>query len=361
MKLIIHVGMHKTGSSYMQTIFMQNYDLFRQQGVLFPRVGYRDLQEIGGRLGTTSGHEEFVAAAISSKKKQAKIISLLESELASDHNVIDTVFISAENYTHPLLGDMSNRIKIMFDRSALFSDIEIVFTLREPIAWIESFYREIVTNGWGFEFRPYSKFVESNPKIISHDLVVSRYTGVFGEKSIRLISYGEDLKRFGLINIFSRLIGVEKLDVVSLTQSNPSSPDNFLEAVRLFNVRCLPGAAARNAINDLYAMKPFSGESNALTTEKEYMLLRDLVERYELFFSRKAFYFGGVEELRFNGLLSAGANDYTEVEGVYNALFRGYRDRDMSSKEVFIGVVRFYVSRLPFAFRLWIKRLWMKL
>ena len=37
--LIVHVGTHKTGSTSIQAYCMDNYDMLRQDGYLYPRAG----------------------------------------------------------------------------------------------------------------------------------------------------------------------------------------------------------------------------------------------------------------------------------------------------------------------------------
>ena len=41
-RLILHVGAHKTGTSYLQSVFYQNRAVFERSGVYYPAIGPND-------------------------------------------------------------------------------------------------------------------------------------------------------------------------------------------------------------------------------------------------------------------------------------------------------------------------------
>ncbi|MDN3630542.1 hypothetical protein [Vibrio lentus] len=92
--LYLHVGLHKTGSSAVQSYFLKNYNENIKCGLLFPKFGFENTEYKGGRKGTTSGHNELIRV-ISSKnnKTKEKFIDGIRSE--AKNKKINKVFIGS--------------------------------------------------------------------------------------------------------------------------------------------------------------------------------------------------------------------------------------------------------------------------
>ncbi|HHG90462.1 MAG TPA: hypothetical protein ENJ90_08300, partial [Devosia sp.] len=68
MKLTIHIGLHKTGTTFLQRQFLGQPAQLAQQGWLFPRTGFTDHSGHAAKAEATPGHQGIVNAALSNNK-----------------------------------------------------------------------------------------------------------------------------------------------------------------------------------------------------------------------------------------------------------------------------------------------------
>src|SRR6056297_1366773 len=90
--LYLHCGMYKTGSSFLQTMFVRNRDLLRGNGIHYPK-SEKELDMYEGRI--TAGNGIHLSRALT--EKESDVIELLSSDLthAKKRNM-DSVLYSSE-------------------------------------------------------------------------------------------------------------------------------------------------------------------------------------------------------------------------------------------------------------------------
>jgi hypothetical protein len=140
--LTLHVGLHKTGTTYVQRQLLANRDRLARQGVLVPLAGLDDRSAAEqARTGGFAGH---LGMARHVRDGSAPVWSDLKAEIAQSG--AGRVVISCENLTFPQNADRGQRIASLADRlrEVGFGRVSLVASVRRPDAWVEALWRENV-------------------------------------------------------------------------------------------------------------------------------------------------------------------------------------------------------------------------
>ena len=136
MKIVLHIGMNKTGTSSLQFACSRNQKVLAEAGILYPEFG----QEYSAHHGIAFGIHRHTTKKKRQNDRWAQLgddwINKLEHE-ASDY---DVVLLSSEAFHH--LGDPSE-----VARAFSGHDVKIVVYLREHFSYIRSWYQQNVQDG----------------------------------------------------------------------------------------------------------------------------------------------------------------------------------------------------------------------
>lgn len=221
-RLLVHIGPHKTGSTYIQTMFVQNRDALRQLGVLYPRIHVR----------ADPGHSllvEKIAAELSSDL-MARVIQRTARTIAAGQNIV----WSSENFDR-LSAAQLETLKATLPLRPVF-----YFFLRTSPDLLYSSWQEDVKHGAPTSFARFLYEHLSKPfqsALLNPTLILDRYASVFGVDSIALLDY-EALKQEGE-DIFLRLLEAMKIPSADLSVSgdsvNRSMRYDMVETIRILN------------------------------------------------------------------------------------------------------------------------------
>lgn len=259
MKLTLHIGHYKTGSTAIQTHFDLNRPAYRRRGLLYPVNGkpakgkvnhsgfaYQEIYTAGGYIGnwypSTKEFQDFKEG----KKPPARELILQEIERKSP----DHVLISSEEF---MLFSGDRGVPARQTRKILESfgadEINIVCYLRRPDSYLESWYNQLIKLGQA-------------PVRLSENLdrymrgvhfrffdAISYWTNLFGMvNSISLLRYDEvkdDLIKSAIEAVGAPDIGrFQKLKDVK-KDPNPRLPNQFIEFARIFNGKRKPAGLQR--------------------------------------------------------------------------------------------------------------------
>jgi glycosyltransferase involved in cell wall biosynthesis len=134
-RTILHIGMPKTGSTYIQNFLERNRAQLLAQGVIYATTGI--FREEGARNLRTSGHQSLLAGL---KGMNEELLLAYRREIEAAGKV-DTVIFSAEDLfcaSTPALVDG-------LAKALANGDTKIAVYLRRQDEWIESMYVESVT------------------------------------------------------------------------------------------------------------------------------------------------------------------------------------------------------------------------
>ncbi len=140
--VVLHVGMHKTGTTSVQTMIARNREHFTAEGLYYPEAGQVGVGDGQHNLAwELNGDERF--------DPEAGSLADLSDELR-EHQP-SAVLISSEDLEY--LHDKPDRLLMLRD---LLGDLgysaRVVITLREPSEYLESLYYELVHQGRAGEF-----------------------------------------------------------------------------------------------------------------------------------------------------------------------------------------------------------------
>ncbi|BES66414.1 hypothetical protein SANA_28530 [Gottschalkiaceae bacterium SANA] len=124
-KLILHIGVHKTGTTAIQTFLYENREVLQRQGFYLPVFLY------GSKPKAT-----VLRSSIIKKRKNKTRVYLRDIVAHAKENFCDTVVISDEDYSKTNEYDLSN-VKIF---SEFFEQIEVLMYCRRPDRQSESGY-----------------------------------------------------------------------------------------------------------------------------------------------------------------------------------------------------------------------------
>ncbi|MGQ0567159.1 MAG: glycosyltransferase [Gemmobacter sp.] len=152
--LVLHLGMHKTGSTWLQRSLQDRRDDMHAAGVLFPLTGLAPPDWPAVRPDGFPGHLGLIAAL---RKGDDTVWTRLRAEVAAAR--CRTVILSCENMLLPVSSDREGVREGLFARLGGFASVRLVAFVRSPDQGPEMLYREYVCNGQRFGARTAQEFM----------------------------------------------------------------------------------------------------------------------------------------------------------------------------------------------------------
>lgn len=211
---IVHIGMPRTGSTYIQNACEANRHLLRRQGVFYPRATHE--REAGPRTYRTSGHSRWWFDGIVGNKPEH--VAAIRDEIAAAGEA-DTVLLSSEELFFALKDPVLRRVAGGLPETG----VRIVVYLRRQDEWLESMYAEAVTGGY---FRMTASFEEILreaaatpdgvpsawvPGDLNYDNWLDRLRGRFGASNVAVRTFDEARRSDDLFADFLDLCGIGPL------------------------------------------------------------------------------------------------------------------------------------------------------
>jgi hypothetical protein len=179
--LVLHVGLHKTASSYVQNVLSaRRYELL-DEGVLYPTTGTLDGAAASTREGAQSGHALFTRPG-----DRRGLVSQLLAELPRS---VTSVLLSSEDFTLPRPNLSPEQV---LGRFSEFGTLKVVLVLRRQDAWIESFYKQIVDQYGNFETRSFDEYLSQvGPSLLDFHARFSPWRQLVGPENFHVLSYDD--------------------------------------------------------------------------------------------------------------------------------------------------------------------------
>lgn len=232
--LILHLGLHKTGTTSIQKWCLSHRDQLLERGVLFPKAGLPDdFQSI--REGGFPGHQGLM-------RPNADAWDDLRQEIAESG--CERVIISCENMLMPLRPDRDKQIAALGERLGEFASVRIVVGVRRPDIWLDRFYREIVSNGHGAGARSVDEFLCEYQKQLLHLPALLAPFAALGE--IELLDYAT-----GPVAAFADMFDMSD----RATEPSYPSPDaHTIAGARLINASLGDKQRRMNALREYFRL-----------------------------------------------------------------------------------------------------------
>lgn len=351
MKLIIHVGLHKTGSTFLQNTMYVNYDKLINDKLLFPKTGFVDLEQRFGEPGTSAGHDLFVKAALTHDNVFKKnLLSSLSMEIEKSNP--DVVFMSAENLTNHMVGDISRNTYELIKNIA---PVKILISLRNPYEWIESYYRDRVVSGWGFERLALSDFIRKNEFVLNYCQIIKNWEKTFGKDNVDIFIYGKKLKEKGLLNVYKNYLGIQEDLIDDNKMVNEGASDDFVRSSLIFNQKVLPTEAARRVLTEFKVKGYSKGFKSSFLSRDDMDFIEKKIALYNTGLKNQKFIVGSFDEL-----LSKPASELkSEVRTDFSTeFFNRYKMIPKTSREMVVGILKYISGYMPIRIQVATRRLW---
>lgn len=256
--LVLHIGLHKTASSYVQNVLSaRRYDLI-DYGVLYPSTATNVLA-MRTREGAQSGHAQFTTRRV----RKDLLPDLLEEVPPN----ASTVLLSAEDFTHPRVAPEQH-----IELFSPFRTIKVVLVLRRQDTWIESFYKQVVDQYRYFETRSFGEYLaEEGPALLDFYARFSPWRDLVGPENFNVISYDDVPDGASICNRILEIAGVgaEYLDQFPGVDAPRY---HSVRAIDTIGLRVLNGYRVRareirdKAAREIYAAAP-AGDIELITPE----------------------------------------------------------------------------------------------
>jgi len=265
MKLYVHIGTHKTGTSEIQSLLKNSSGLIRKN----KRLIYIKTNEI------------FVAISkqkLSSDELSQKLrshISKFISEFIKLEECEDIVVLSYENFSGIALDGYKNSdaiSEILFNAANFFdAESSVIVYLRRQDHFLESLYAQYIKQGKSWGFNEFLSMFDSSS--FNWEVLVSNYSKWFGINNIKIGLYEKSRLIGGdLIKDFSSKIGYE-LEQLDFIGKNNGYSREALEVARICNDTFEP--------NDKKKLRALLQATNYKNPFETYSLFDSIDERYE--------------------------------------------------------------------------------
>lgn len=231
--LTLHIGLTKTGTTYLQNLMFQNRSLLLKQGILFPETGvFRE----PGDSSRMSGHNDFKAKSTIPGHKSLQ--QKLHEEIESYGHQVQRLFLSCENFAHDGTDFPVHSFRKFWEKTK----VKIILCVRRQDEWLRSMYVEAVTGGWSrFSGSVEDYLAEHEIKnTLDYHILANHWAKAFGDENIEIIFLERAAtKEGGLWAEFCSASGID--DYRSFAQPDKNSfnesilSSEQIEAIRLIN------------------------------------------------------------------------------------------------------------------------------
>lgn len=213
MRIILHVGINKTGTSSLQSFLSINADNLARHGWVYPQAGL-----------TGAAHHGLAAAAERGVEDLRKMVKSMEAEAAGKTGVI----LSSE-----ALHD--TRYVGRLHQAFSGHDVEVVIFLRDYLDYLSSWYREDVqSSALCSDFENYAVLKRKN-----YISILRRWAKFFGAENLHIRDYNRDtlLNRSSIDEVMIGILGIDDIDSWNKQgyENNPSVSGNLLFFKRIIN------------------------------------------------------------------------------------------------------------------------------
>lgn len=214
-KLYLHIGPHKTGSTFIQKVFFENRERLLRLGVNYPNFGF------SGQFGQHEAVEKVRAL------EQRQLDEYLAPFLSGEVN-----FMSSENFDRLNSGEIQK-----LQKSLATADVRIIYYYRNHIDMLPSWWQEAVKHGSRISFhefvlphilRPFAS------NIVNPCVVLDLYADVFGKSNITIIDYNAALQKDTILAPLLELLGIELSGIINASV-NASLKLEIVEIIRALN------------------------------------------------------------------------------------------------------------------------------
>lgn len=237
-RVILHIGAHKTATSYLQASFFRNRATLAKHGLHYPAIGPNDAHH--ALVGAWIDMPDIPAAFYGAGGPEA-----LWDKVIADHlDLPGTLFLSAEPFSRvwPQAIPMAEVAK----RLSGFESIQVVYTMRQQTELIPSVWAQIARSRRVTDPKSFVRTALEQRRAegvpVDHNMVYDRLLTGFAPEQIRILDYGQFARApGGVVQTFLDLAGL-RLTAAELAPVPPDEANISPNPLALFlALRIRPG------------------------------------------------------------------------------------------------------------------------
>ena len=218
---VIHIGPHKTGSTYLQVLFQRLSAQLCERGILYP------LDLVGEHA---PGHSLLVE-----RLRDAKDTGLARRFQEWNASSYSIILISSEDISKLPAGEIERLRSYLGGHRAT-----IIFHCRRWLELLPSSWQEIVKHGQTTTFPEFMATNLMNPfasPIINYATLLDRFEPAFGIDNMVLVSYSNIVEQGGDLgeHFFRNFLGWPDAPLIPGLRPNPSLSISDIEVIRTLN------------------------------------------------------------------------------------------------------------------------------
>lgn len=218
LKVYIHIGSHKTGSTYIQKMCAEHESELSAQGVLYLKTGRKYF-----------GHHQLVET-VRGNVLVEDARALIADELRGNHKAI---LISSENFEDLKENEIDQLISLFGH-----CEFKVIYFFRNWSSLLHSMWQENVKHGATYNFHMFVSEHVGFPlssNILNYSLPLRKYAKVLGLQNLTIASYDLVCEAGDLFDYFLSLIGVESKIGHICEQVNTGFHAPVVECIRVLN------------------------------------------------------------------------------------------------------------------------------
>jgi hypothetical protein len=190
MRLILHIGTEKTGTTAVQNFLYKNRDiLLRNRIGLLESIDYPNNRKLYAYcLPENEFDDYFWDLNIRDVEAKRQYFKNFEQELADEignlESQADTVIISSEHF-HSRLKDTQSIENLKSILEPYFEEINVVCYFREQGAVIKSLYSTSMKNGHTYTLEAFTNKCLKNEHYFDYNRFLNKWADVFGKENIK--------------------------------------------------------------------------------------------------------------------------------------------------------------------------------
>ncbi|MDD9945246.1 MAG: hypothetical protein OXU20_29655 [Myxococcales bacterium] len=289
MRVLIHIGSTKTGSSAFQAYCDSQRDALGRLGVLYPSVGVVDgAHHLLAAASHPTAHRMHADFFEQQNKPREKLFFEMASEIEAQaqQSGCHTLLLSSEY----LWGVFPEEVYAAWRKAFAFAPIQVGALLRRPDNWVQSVYLQAVKNGQQQDFDTWYAQAKTVPRG-GHDFyrVLRNWADITAEHEAHVLVY-EDLVKTG--RFCTSVLGSlceQASSSSALHEDNPTSnPSPDLETLDLLlavNRSDIPAETQKKLRNILMnrgsGRRAIGTDIDLLPLKQRLLILRDYIPSLE--------------------------------------------------------------------------------
>lgn len=216
MRLTVHIGTTKTGSTSIQRFLDQNREQIRSQGILVPRSLGKAAHQSVAVSSLPFGKSPDLARKVSVSDLHSynafreATVANFHAEIADAPDCQEVVITSEHLHSRLTSTDHVKSFQTLFCKT--FDEVRIVAYVRPQLDHAASLYSTMIRHGYAHPMRRFVKSRMHNPSALLYfDLhsLISRWTDIFGRQNIIVRPYKGCLQKGGILPDFCRLLDLD--------------------------------------------------------------------------------------------------------------------------------------------------------